>query len=194
MSGSNLPGINYERFPLLKGNKFMQEMHMRREDMLPEIAWGNINNLNTNALRTLGYYQAAAERSPYSTPSPIDWEKINLNELDPEAIREVGYRGAIKERYQRYPDYSSPRSNMSDKERKAFYDAITKEKREIQAKALQEYMRRHPRAGLRKFHELERKIEEEMKDVRRTRRKAKRDAKKAAAPKPKSAAATRRRH
>lgn len=141
MSGSNLSGINYERFPLLKGDRFMQEMHRRREFGIPMPKWGN------------------------------------LNELDPEALKELGLYGATQERYERYPHYNSPPSNMGSEERRAYYEGIAAEKRAIQRKALHDYMRRYPGKNLRDFLALERKIEGEHANIRKSRRKEKRAAK-----------------
>jgi hypothetical protein len=141
MNGSNLSGINYERFPLLKGNKFMQEMHRRREFGLPNLAWGNIN------------------------------------ELDNEALKELGHYGAMQERYERYPHYSSPASGVNSEERRAYYDAIAEEKRAIQRQALKNYQRRYPGKSLRDFLALERKIEAEHANIRKSRRREKRAAK-----------------
>jgi hypothetical protein len=62
MSGSNLPGINYEKYPLLKGDKFLQEAHLRKEWGMPNIAWGNLANLDTRALAELGRHGAWVER------------------------------------------------------------------------------------------------------------------------------------
>jgi hypothetical protein len=74
MSGSNLPGINYEKYPLLKGDKFLQEAYKRKEWGMPSIAWGNLMELDTEALKELGFRGAWAERYeryPHvSSPSP----------------------------------------------------------------------------------------------------------------------------
>ncbi len=119
----------------------MQEMHRRREFGMPQLAWGNIN------------------------------------ELDPEALKELGHYGAMQERYERYPHYSSPVSDVNSEERRAYYEAIAAEKRAIQRKALQDYQRRYPGKSLRDFLALERKIEADHANIRKSRRKEKRAAK-----------------
>jgi hypothetical protein len=129
---------NFKKYPLLAGDKFLQEAHARHHFGLPQVAWGNLANLNTGALAELGYY------------------------------------GAHQERYERYPHYSSP---MRNDEKQDYYKHISEEKRGIQRKALQDYIRRHPGSDLGKFLAMERKIEAEHADVRKSRRKEKRAAK-----------------
>jgi hypothetical protein len=132
---------NFKKYPLLAGDKFLQETHQRHRFGLPQVAWGNLANLNTGALAELGYY------------------------------------GAHQERYERYPHYSSPASGMRPEEKQKYYRHISEEKRSIQRKALQDYIRRHPGSDLGKFLALERKIEAEHANVRKSRRKEKRAAK-----------------
>jgi hypothetical protein len=132
---------NFNKYPLLAGDKFLQEAHARRRFGLPQVAWGNLVELNTGALADLGYY------------------------------------GAHQERYERYPHYSSPASGVGSEDKRAYYKHISDEKRAIQRKALQDYVRRHPGSDLRPFLALERKIEAEHAATRKSRRKEKRAAK-----------------
>jgi hypothetical protein len=132
---------NFKKYPLLAGDKFLQETHARRRFGLPQVAWGNLVDLNTGALAELGYY------------------------------------GAQQERYERYPHYSSPSSGMGSAEKRAYYRQISEEKRGIQRKALEDYMRRHPGASLQPFLQMERQIEAEHAATRKSRRKEKRAAK-----------------
>jgi hypothetical protein len=132
---------NFKKYPLLAGDKFLQEAHARQRYGLPQVAWGNLANLNTGALAELGHY------------------------------------GAHQDRYERYPHYSSPASGMGPDDMRAYYKHISEEKRSIQRKALQDYMRRHPGSNLRPFLAMERKIESEHAETRKSRRKEKRAAK-----------------
>lgn len=132
---------NFEKYPLLAGDKFLQEAHQKHRFGLPNIAWGNLANLDTRALA------------------------------------ELGYHGAWKERYDRYPHYSSPASGATKEEKQAYYKAISEEKRGIKRKAFDDFRRRYPGGDLMKFLSLEQQIEAEHAAKLAARRKEKRKAK-----------------